>query len=127
MSRNAPTRAKAGIALLVCGGRDFTDRDKAFSTLDRFAAEHGPVAVVIHGAAAGADTIAGEWAAERNITEIRVPADWDANGKAAGPIRNAAMLSMCAPDAVLAFPGGAGTDDMRQKAKSAKVPCFRVS
>jgi hypothetical protein len=44
-------------------------------------------------------------------------ADWDANGKAAGPLRNQRMLEAFNPDMVLAFPGGRGTADMVRKAK----------
>lgn len=36
---------------IVCGGRDYADRDALFATLDRLRAEHGIVAIA-HGKAA---------------------------------------------------------------------------
>lgn len=44
------------------------------------------------------------------------PADWERNGRAAGPIRNRQMLDG-KPDLVIAFPGGKGTADMVAEAK----------
>jgi hypothetical protein len=43
------------------------------------------------------------------------PADWNKYGKAAGPIRNAQMAKYA--DAVILFPGGRGTANMRKLAK----------
>ena len=55
------------------------------------------------------------------------PADWKANAKAAGPIRNAEMLADFKPDTVIAFPGGRGTADMVRKAKAAGVRVIEVT
>jgi hypothetical protein len=92
---------------LVCGGRDFADRDLAFGCLDRFHATH-PIKCVIHGAARGADTLGAEWATARGVPVEPYPADWKRHGRAAGPIRNAAMLANGKPAVVVAFPGGQG-------------------
>ena len=60
--------------LLVCGGRDYQDYQALRSTLDRL---HKDLhfTTIIHGAARGADSLAGRWARERNIPvrEFRVP------------------------------------------------------
>lgn len=106
--------------LLACGGRDYTDRDAVFRALDRAHAKR-PVAMLIHGAARGADTLAGEWADERGILSAAVKALWDKHGRQeAGPIRNRGMLEL-RPDAVVGFPGGAGTRDMLTAAREAGV------
>jgi hypothetical protein len=60
--------------LLVTGGRNFTDRDFLFATLDRLHAEHG-FTLLIHGDARGADRLAGEWAKERGVEVSACPAD----------------------------------------------------
>jgi predicted Rossmann-fold nucleotide-binding protein len=115
--------------VIVCGGRDFSDMGAIASGMAAFEAEHGPVTVLIHGNARGADTQAGIWATLQNRTSrpriqiIPVPARWAEDGKRAGPIRNARMLGMGA-DAVIAFPGGKGTADMVMRAKRAGVFVF---
>ena len=112
-------------ALLVCGGRDYADRDHVFATLDRVHAKR-PVGLVIHGKARGADTLAGEWADARGIEVWAFPAMWAQDGKGAGPIRNKRMLDLGQPGGVVAFPGGAGTADMVRRAEAAGLPVMRV-
>ncbi len=109
-----------GMRVLVCGGRDFTDRAAVFAALDRLARERG-VALLIHGAARGADTLAGDWAASRGVFTHAFPADWQRDGRAAGPIRNQRMLVEGKPDGVVAFPGGIGTADMIRRATAAGI------
>lgn len=46
---------------------------------------------VISGAAPGVDTVGANWAINRRIPLISMPADWDTHGKAAGYIRNEKM------------------------------------
>lgn len=110
--------------LLVCGGRDYADRKRLFSVLD--ALQPYPT-VVIHGAARGADSLAGEWARVRDIAERPFPADWKTHGKGAGFIRNRQMLIEGQPTFVVAFPGGRGTGNMIKLAKAAGVPVMEVT
>jgi hypothetical protein len=68
----------------------------------------------------GADFWANKWAASLRVTCITVKADWSAEGLMAGPIRNARMLTKYGKiDAVIAFPGGKGTADMKRQASLA--------
>lgn len=103
--------------ILVCGGRDYRDRDFVFHTLGSV---HAAVVVscVVHGNASGADSLADEWATSEGIEVRAYPANWTLHGRKAGPIRNSQMLAE-EPDIelVVAFPGGAGTADMVAKAK----------
>lgn len=107
--------------VLVCGGRDFDDREFLREVLDALAREH-VIDVVIHGDAVGADRMAGEWARLAGIRELAFPADWEKYRRAAGPIRNRQMLVEAAPDVVVAFPGGRGTANMIRQARAAGVP-----
>ncbi|MBB5222740.1 hypothetical protein HNP73_002676 [Amaricoccus macauensis] len=107
--------------VFVCGGRGFTDRESLRSALDRIASG-ARIDVVIHGDAAGADRLAGEWARLSGIRELAFPADWERHGRAAGPIRNRRMLVEGEPDLVVAFPGGRGTANMMRQARAAGVP-----
>jgi hypothetical protein len=102
--------------ILVCGGRDF--KDAAWMNEVLYPRR---VSMIIHGAARGADTLAGQWARRFNVPERYFPADWGLHGKAAGPIRNSAMLREGLPDIVIAFPGGRGTADMVRQAQRARV------
>lgn len=106
--------------VLVCGGREFQDWPALRMLLD---AQHegAPITLLIHGDAVGADRLAGKWARTRRVTVKAFPANWERDGKAAGPIRNSAML-LEGPELVIAFPGGKGTADMIRKAIKAGVP-----
>jgi UDP-N-acetylmuramoylalanine-D-glutamate ligase len=70
--------------------------------------------------------MASTWASLNGRGHVAFPADWKTHGKAAGPKRNRQMLDDAKPDLVVAFPGGRGTDDMVNKAKSRGVPVVRV-
>lgn len=109
-----------GLKVLVCGGRNFNDAMTLGSWLGGIHKSHG-IDLIIHGAAPGADFMAGKFAKWAGIPVKEYPADWRKNGKAAGPIRNAEMLKDSAPDLVIAFEGGKGTADMVERAKRAGV------
>lgn len=111
--------------LLVCGGRDYHDAATVSHTLDRVLRERG-IAVLIHGAARGADTLAAEWAKATGVPVMDFPADWKRDGKAAGPLRNQRMLDEGKPSACVAFRGGRGTADMVRRCEAAGVPVWRV-
>jgi len=113
--------------LLICGGRDYNDAERIWSVLDHYLREADNFEVVIHGAARGADTIGGEWAAARGLPVLPYPADWNGLGNAAGQIRNAQMLREGKPTLVIAFPGGPGTRNMVDRAKRAGVPVLEIS
>jgi hypothetical protein len=110
--------------VIVCGGRDYADVEVIREHL-KFLQAVEPDAVIIHGAAPGADTLAGSIAGTLGFRVEVHPADWANYGRAAGPIRNQRMLDSGA-DLVIAFPGGRGTQDMINRAESAGVPVERI-
>jgi hypothetical protein len=110
--------------VLVCGGRTYSDTSTLFRVLDKLRP-----ALVIHGAAKGADNLAAIWAAARGVPVEAYPitrADWDQYKLGAGPRRNVLMLERSRPDKVIAFPGGNGTAHMTRISLGAKVPTFAV-
>jgi hypothetical protein len=110
--------------ILVCGGRKFDDYKLLSEHLNQFISTG---LTIIHGAAKGADSLAGSWAKDNaDNTEI-YPADWNKYGKRAGYIRNVQMLNEGKPDLVVAFPGGKGTEMMINIAEAAGVPVVRVN
>jgi hypothetical protein len=112
--------------VLVCGGRYYRRADRVNLTLDALHAAE-PIAVIVHGCAPGADMLAQQWAARAGVGAMGFRAHWDTDGHAAGPIRNARMLKDAAPDLVVAFPGGRGTEDMVRRARAAGVPVLEVA
>lgn len=112
--------------LLVCGGRDYSDRRRAYVELDRIHVAY-PISVIICGAAAGADRLAMDWAAARRVKCLPFPADWEKHGRRAGPIRNQQMLDEGVPTLVVAFPGGTGTADMVRRATKAGIKVLTVA
>lgn len=114
--------------VLVCGGRDYADRQALFDYLERIWRESAPVDAleIIQGGATGADALAREWCCQREVAYFNVPANWKMLGKAAGPIRNQRMIDEYRPDLVIAFPGGRGTADMVNRADKAGVPVRRI-
>ena len=102
--------------LLITGGRDYSDFQALCTVLDQ-THQATPVTLLIHGGARGADSLAGAWAASRQVPTAVYRANWALHGKAAGPTRNQQMLTEGHPDAYLAFPGGRGTADMVQRCR----------
>ena len=109
--------------VLVCGGRDFRDREAVFASLDSLHAEHR-FSVVIAGGSRGTDTLAADWARERGVPTEVYRADWEHFGHKAGPLRNGRMLAEGKPDLVVAFPGGKGTANLIEQARAAGVRVF---
>ena len=113
--------------ILVCGGRDYNNRERVFEILDGAVSTlHPAKVIIIHGGARGADRLSGEWAKERNVETIVFYADWNTHKKAAGPIRNQKMLTEGKPDAIVAFKGGNGTAHMIRIGRKASVPVYEV-
>jgi YspA, cpYpsA-related SLOG family len=102
------------VRLLICGSRSWTDETPIRAALERARPE-----VVIHGAARGADTLAGRIAAELGCRVLPFPADWSL-GRAAGVLRNQRMLDEGRPNWVIAFAddlrASRGTRDMVERA-----------
>ena len=92
----------------VAGGRDFTNVFQIRDGLRRVDED----ALLVTGAARGADTVAETYWRSRQRPYAGLPADWDHYPKAAGPIRNyhiAVGAVFPVPDVLLVFPGGRGT------------------
>lgn len=72
----------------------------------------------------GLDYIAELWAEVRGIPVQRYKADWNKHGKAAGPIRNRAMIFSA--EALISFPGGSGTRGCTAEAEARPIPVYRA-
>lgn len=90
--------------LIIAGGRDFTDYDLLCDALEEwfyYQTMWGKEIIVVSGAAKGADSLGERWAIENGHQVERYPADWNKDGKAAGPIRNDKMAKVA--DSLIAF------------------------
>lgn len=105
--------------VLVCGSRDWTDREAIWHRISRLRAG----STVIHGNARGADRIAAGAAWMRGCEVKSFPADWLRHGKRAGILRNLAMLDQ-GPDLVIAFQrnGSRGTQHTINEARRRGIP-----
>jgi len=108
--------------ICVTGGRAFTDVAAVFRVLDLLRPTH-----VAQGGAPGLDAIARDWCAVRGVACVTYPADWSLHGRRAGPIRNREMLSEERPDALIVFPGNAGTRDCKAQARAMGVLVLEVA
>ena len=110
---------------IICGGRDFADEEMFNSAMGDLVHLKGMPGRVIQGGAAGADGMAREWAVRHALDLWTEVAGWKAHGRAAGPIRNQAMLGYN-PKLVVAFPGGKGTADMVRRSRKAGVDVAEI-
>lgn len=110
--------------VLLTGSRDWTDVGLIHDTLAGLRASV-PGLVIRHGdCPTGADAIAKAWCDANAVAQDPVPADWAAHGKAAGPIRNQAMLDRePRPETYVAFHKGQsrGTQDMIDRCRKAGI------
>lgn len=115
--------------VLVCGGRDFSDRDAVSIALSPYRPEkitEPSEHILIVGGATGADALAEEWADVWGVRKRVFLADWKLHGRAAGPVRNQRMIDEGKPDVCIAFNGGRGTADMVRRARAAGIPVHQI-
>lgn len=107
--------------LLITGSRDWTGKTLISDDLQGW--PEGTV--IVHGGClTGADAMADDLAQSYGYEVIVFFADWDNDGKAAGPIRNSRMLNEGGPfDLCLAYPlpQSKGTVDMMKKCQAAGI------
>lgn len=105
--------------VIVTGSRRWRDRDTITNRLADLPAD----TTIVHGAAQGADRIAGQEAGKLGLLVEPHPADWGSLGKRAGLIRNTVMAQAGA-DLCIAFWDGrsTGTAHMMTEAKNRGIP-----
>jgi hypothetical protein len=74
--------------VIIAGSRNVTDYTILVEAIDR---SGYTITEVVSGCAVGVDRLGEQWARANNISIKEMPADWNHNGKAAGPMRNKAM------------------------------------
>lgn len=130
------------VHVIACGGRHFVPRPDDATRLCQYLARVTPC-VLHHGDCPHRPTpdcppgctSADQWAARlaarmTGVTVVAHPADWDAHGKQAGPIRNVDMFrkahdAASRPPTVIAYPGGRGTAHMVAVAREGRARVVR--
>lgn len=109
--------------VLICGDRYYKDWQKIQNYLQTLNPKED---VIIHGAAKGADSLAGNLATSMKMKVLVFPAKWEEFSRAAGTIRNQQMIDEGHPDLVVYFhenlDGSKGTKDMVNRAIRINIP-----
>lgn len=105
--------------VIVAGGRDYKPTSEAKEWLISKLKELKTTAIVC-GCAKGADTFGKNVAIELGIEVLYFPPMWEEFGKSAGYKRNVQMAEIA--DHVILFPGGKGTEHMKNIAMDRKIP-----
>lgn len=109
--------------IAVTGSRHYENRAHVWATLDVLV----PVgATLLVGDAYGVDAHAWRWAEARGRIAVRYTAQWDALGRAAGPIRNRTMLQDATALIAFEYGCGKGTQDCIAQAERMGLPVTRV-
>lgn len=106
---------------IIAGSRTMEDLSEVIEAVRLCGWE---ITEVVSGGARGADKMGEKWAELRGVPVKRFEADWDARGKAAGPIRNSEMADY--GEALVAIWDGnsTGTKDMIMKARKRGLPVY---
>lgn len=89
--------------VLVAGSRTWPNPQAVRTALCAVHLIHAQSLTVVHGAGPhGVDAIADRWCRQYGIAVEKFPADWPRHGRAAGLVRNVAMIAT-RPDLCLAF------------------------
>jgi len=115
--------------VIVAGGRNLVSTREISLAVEELLLKLGAEAVV-SGCARGGDAIGEQAAFALGLTVLKYPAVWvipDSNGtvdRTAGFKRNEQMAQVA--DALIALPGGRGTDDMVRRAIRKGMPVYRM-
>ncbi len=107
--------------LAIVGGRDFTDRKKFNQIVDEWLEKNGWPDSIISGGATGVDSMAERYAEEKKIPFVKCLPEWNAHGKAAGPMRNTQIVNAATHMIAMPTKNSTGTYDSIRKAEKKKI------
>ena len=120
------------IRLLICGSRAIKNFDWVYHKIDTIC-KNQPIDCIITGMANGPDIVGFEYSRNNGLKVLEFPitqADWNRDGKKAGPIRNQKMLVEGKPTHILAFlhktEKSNGTRHMIRISKEKNIPVKEV-
>jgi len=102
----------------IVGTRRFDDYDKFKEIVDNYLEFQGiRPELIVSGGAPGIDSLAEQYAQNKDIPIKIYPADWDKYGRRAGPIRNTQIVDACTHLLALPDSKSIGTLDTIKKAE----------
>ena len=111
--------------VLFSGSRQFDDDQAVIRILEKLISRVDSTSqiTIVHGGAAGLDSMVGVLAHHAGMTVEVHYANWQKHGNAAGVIRNQEMVDLGA-NMLVAYPlpGGRGTQDCIKRARKANIP-----
>lgn len=115
--------------VIVCGGRDFSNKNLCYESLEKILKGRENLEIV-SGHAKGADTYGEDYARDKGISISIFKPDWKHYGRGAGPIRNRQMLEYALKEQpiIIAFWDGKskGTKNMIEQGRAANAEVFVV-
>jgi hypothetical protein len=109
--------------VIIAGSRSVDDYSLIVQAVERSGYN---ITEVVCGCAVGIDRLGEQWARANNIPIKEMPADWNRNGKAAGPIRNREMAEY-ADAAIVVWDGKSpGSRNMVENMIRRKKPYYVV-
>jgi len=121
VNRTAKDERGAEMKVIVAGSRTILNKD----TVRKAVRNSGfLVTEVVSGKAQGVDRLGEELAVEEGWPIVQFPADWNEDGRSAGPLRNSRMASYA--DALVAVWDGQsrGTQDMIRRMEVLRKPVY---
>lgn len=117
------------VKLIIAGSRNITNGPAIrlrIANLLRDLELEDHVEEIVSGTARGPDQIGESYALLRDIPVKKMPADWNAHGKAAGPIRNREMAEYA--DMAIVFWDGESRGSLNMITEMSKVhkPCMVI-
>lgn len=109
--------------IIFTGGRKYRNEHAVVDVLIQLPTS----ATIVTGGATGLDSLAHKYAEEMGFKTEVYPADWEQHGRSAGPIRNRQMAELEGVSMVIAFEGGAGTENMVRTAHKLEIPVLEVN
>ena len=113
---------KNRVFVIVSGGRHYQDYTKVEDTLNKI----DDLYLVIQGGASGADQLARRYCKENGVQCVTFHANWEYHERAAGPLRNEAMIYTFQRSRLILFPGGDGTADAKRWAEKLSMDILEV-
>lgn len=109
--------------VIIAGSRTITDLAIVKAAVKNSGFQ---ITEVVCGGAKGVDTLGAQYAMDNQLSLRTFPADWQKNGKAAGPLRNMEMAKY-AEALVLVWDGHSrGSDNMKRVARVHGLKIYEV-
>jgi hypothetical protein len=110
------------VNIAIVGSRDFTDYELFKTKVNYLLKNLENEIIIVSGGAKGADSLARQYAQEKNYKLIEFIPDWDTHGKSAGFLRNKEIINQADMCIAFSINDSAGTASSIKLAEKKKIP-----